>query len=58
MILFYSNVAATATTSKTHPSGTSAAAEWKIGSLARDSDSEHSNDDDEFFDCQGNLTPV
>jgi hypothetical protein len=30
-----------------------AASEWKLGSLARDSDSEHSDDDDEFFDCLG-----
>lgn len=31
-----------------------AVTDWKLGSLARDSDSEHSDDDnDEFFDCQG-----
>ncbi|XP_065202321.1 protein retinal degeneration B isoform X2 [Planococcus citri] len=46
--------ATTATTSKIHSSNVqTAATEWKIGSLARDSDSEHSDeDDDEFFDCQ------
>ncbi|XKL68542.1 hypothetical protein PGB90_004033 [Kerria lacca] len=35
---------------------TSTASEWKIGSLARDSDSEHSNEDDEFFDCQEDIS--
>ncbi len=41
-------------------SSTTAATEWKIVSLARDTDSEHSNEeDDEFFDCQGeNCTSV
>ena len=26
---------------------------WKLGSLAQDSDTEHSDEDDKFFDCQG-----
>lgn len=26
---------------------------WRMESLIRDSDSDLSNDDDEFFDCQG-----
>ena len=38
----------------TNPS--TAVTDWKLGSLARDSDSEHSDDDnDEFFDCQGEF---
>lgn len=53
MNFLYSNGTVTANTSKTLSSAQNYES-TAIGSLARDSDSEHSNDeDDEFFDCQG-----